>query len=192
MKQLYHTDLVIFISRNYFYLCSFVKAIWLHAHEQNFASLLAQIGSKHSTDRKGKLFDDAFDVHGVHTGYGLCQIASAALEEGIKARFGSNVSLHAIQLATPLIDFRHNVLRIQTEDQCSITADGTFRQINRSAPPEIFVIPSTTEANTYHGRIVKELPPGEQARMIRQQIQDGQWKNISTADFEALVHTLTD
>ena len=165
---------------------------WLNSHASKFVTQLSKMGIKFNYDAVEEPLEDVLDEQGIHTGLGMCQIASAAIEEGVREKFGNKVQTIIVKLNTPKSNFSHAVTRITFDDGHTISVDGSHRQININAPG-LFIIPIELEGRIFQTKnVVEKSFDGRGSDKVRKEIIKGEWRNITIEDYDDLVDTLTE
>lgn len=165
---------------------------WINTHASKFVLQLSTMGKRFNYDGLEDPLDEVLDEQGIHTGFGMCEIASAAIEEDLRKEFGDKVKTSIVRLNTPKSNFSHTLTRVTFDDGAAITVDGSHRQIDKNAP-SLLIIPTEMENQIFQTRrVISEYFNGVGSQKIRNEVQRGQWRNITTEDFDILVATLTE
>ncbi len=123
-------------------------------------------------------------------GFGMCEIASAALAWGVKSKFGEQVDVTGIFRKVPNLDYGHMIVHAGRQLE-ALTLDATHRQIFSHLPAKIMVFPTADEDTFYKGgRIFKHLPFHELMNKVTSAIHGGSYAGLTLGDFQQLARTL--
>jgi len=163
---------------------------WLNRKELGFSQMISNLGMKFNAHGGNEIY--VLDENGRHTGSGMCNIASAAIEEAATKVYPEGFKVNVVALDTRVCSFAHQVTRIEACEGLTFTADGSYRQIDRKAKG-IYVFPTEIEASVYGTRSeIRQLRQGDAARLIRKELRQGMWGKITEQDFDNLVSTLIE
>lgn len=166
---------------------------FLHRRARDFLGQLTAIEVQNDKALQAQSHEDQrlrYEPKKVFNGYGMCQLASAALAEGIAHHFGDEVSVYGIVRSVPNLGFSHQIIRVSDRRQ-ELTVESTHRQIRAARKAAILAFPSQNETRLYRGGDVCDIQTvGELLHKEREYVSAGVYAGIRMRDFNALVETL--
>lgn len=168
---------------------------YLHRRAPNFLSTLTAIEKNNDVGLQAQSRAEPrlrYEPKKIFDGYGFCQLASAALAEGISRHFGDRVLVYGVVREVPNLGFTHEIIRVADNKQ-EMSVDATHRQIRPTRKSAILVFPSSNESRLYRGGTVCATPTASEIiNKERRYVSAGVYANVTMRDFEQLVATLTE
>lgn len=165
---------------------------WVARKESRFLRKLEELERKWDKASAEKRANHPFpyEPKTSFVGFGMCEIASAALAWGVKSKFGDEVDVTGVFRKVPNLDYGHMVVRAGYQSE-SHTLDATHRQIFSHLPAKIMIIPTHEEDAFYKGgRIFKHLSFHELMSKVTNDIHGGAYSGLALGDFQQLARTL--